>query len=64
MDIGKIREVLDFTSIAKVPQTPDFMPRVIDQRGTVAPVADIWLRLVVTRTETTINTSNITATEH
>jgi purine-binding chemotaxis protein CheW len=32
LDIGKVREVLDFTSIAKLPQTPDFMLGVINRR--------------------------------
>ena len=56
LDIGKVREVLDFTLIAKVPQTPDFMLGVINLRGTVAPVVDMRLKLAMTRTETTVNT--------
>jgi purine-binding chemotaxis protein CheW len=56
LDIGKVREVLDFTLIAKVPQTPDFMLGVINLRGTVVPVVDMRLKLAMTRTETTVNT--------
>jgi len=56
LDIGKVREVLDFTSIAKVPQTPDFMLGVINLRGTAAPVVDMRLKFAMTRTETTVNT--------
>ena len=56
LDIGKVREVLDFTSIAKVPQTPDFMLGVINLRGTVAPVVDMRLKFAMTPTETTVNT--------
>ena len=56
LDIGKVREVLDFTSIAKVPQTPDFMLGVINLRGTVVPVVDMRLKFAMTRTETTVNT--------
>ena len=56
LDIGKVREVLDFTLIAKVPQTPDFMLGVINLRGTVVPVVDMRLKLAMTETETTVNT--------
>ena len=56
LDIAKVREVLDFTSIAKVPQTPDFMLGVINLRGTVVPVVDMRLKFAMTRTETTVNT--------
>src|SRR5271169_4615596 len=56
LDIGKVREVLDFTLIAKVPLTPDFMLGVINLRGTVVPVVDMRLKFGMTRTETTVNT--------
>ncbi len=56
LDIGKVREVLDSTSIAKVPQTPDFMLGVINLRGTVVPVVDMRLKLAMTKTEATVNT--------
>jgi len=56
LDIAKVREVLDFTLIAKVPQTPDFMLGVINLRGTVVPVVDMRLKFAMTPTETTVNT--------
>ena len=56
LDIAKVREVLDFTLIAKVPQTPDFMLGVINLRGTVVPVVDMRLKFGMTRTDTTVNT--------
>ncbi len=56
LDIGKVREVLDFTLIAKVPQTPDFMLGVINLRGTVVPVVDMRLKFAMTATVTTVNT--------
>jgi purine-binding chemotaxis protein CheW len=56
LDIAKVHEVLDFTSIAKVPQTPDFMLGVINLRGTVVPVVDMRLKFAMTRAETTVNT--------
>ena len=56
LDIAKVREVLDFTLIAKVPQTPEFMLGVINLRGTVVPVVDMRLKFAMTRTETTVHT--------
>ncbi len=43
LDISKVREVLDFTSITRVPRTPEFMRGVINLRGSVVPVADLRL---------------------
>jgi purine-binding chemotaxis protein CheW len=56
LDIGKVREVLDFTSITKVPRTPEFMRGVINLRGSVVPVVDLRLKFGMTRTEKTVNT--------
>ena len=56
LDIGKVREVLDFTSITKVPRTPDFMRGVINLRGTVVPVVDLRLKFGMSKTENTLNT--------
>jgi purine-binding chemotaxis protein CheW len=56
IDISKVREVLDFTTVTKVPQTPDFMLGVINLRGNVVPVVDMRLKFGMSRTETTVNT--------
>ena len=56
LDIGKVREVLDFTSITKVPRTPEFMRGVINLRGSVVPVVDLRLKFGMTKTEKTVNT--------
>ena len=56
LDISKVREVLDFTTVSKVPQTPDFMLGVINLRGSVVPVVDMRLKLGMTRTEKSVNT--------
>jgi len=56
LDIGKVREVLDFTSITKVPQTPDYMRGVINLRGSVVPVVDLRLKFGKTVAEQTVNT--------
>jgi purine-binding chemotaxis protein CheW len=56
LDIEKVREVLDFTSITKVPQTPGYMRGVINLRGSVAPVVDLRLKLGKTVAEKTVTT--------
>lgn len=56
LDIAKVREVLDFTSITKVPQTPEFMRGVINLRGSVVPVVDMKLKFGIAKTERTVNT--------
>src|SRR5512136_1018212 len=56
LDIGKVREVLDFTMVTKVPQTPDFMRGVINLRGNVVPVVDMRLKFGLSMTERTVNT--------
>src|SRR3989304_1329922 len=56
LDISKVREVLDFTTVTKVPRTPDFMRGVINLRGSVVPVVDMRLKFGMSRTEQTVNT--------
>ena len=56
LDISKVREVLDFTTVTKVPRTPDFMRGVINLRGSVVPVVDMRLKFGMTVTEKTVNT--------
>ncbi len=56
IDISKVREVLDFSAITKVPQTPDFMRGVINLRGSVVPVVDLRRKFGMTETERTVNT--------
>jgi purine-binding chemotaxis protein CheW len=56
LDITKVREVLDFTTVTKVPRTPEFMRGVINLRGSVVPVVDLRLKFGMTRTENSVNT--------
>jgi purine-binding chemotaxis protein CheW len=56
LDICKVREVLEFSGITRVPRTPDFMRGVINLRGNVVPVVDLKLKLGLARTEKTIDT--------
>src|SRR5512136_3135717 len=61
LDITKVREVLDFTMLTKVPRTPDFMRGVINLRGSVVPVVDLRLKFGMSATERTVNTCIIIA---
>ncbi len=56
LDVSKVREILEITSITKVPQTPDFMRGVINLRGSVVPVIDLRLNFGMECTEQTVNT--------
>jgi purine-binding chemotaxis protein CheW len=55
-DVAKVREVLDLTTITKIPRTPDFMSGVINLRGNVVPVVDLRLCFEMSKTEKTVNT--------
>jgi len=61
LDISKVREVLDYTSVTRIPQTPEFMRGVINLRGGVVPVIDMRLKFGLPETETTLNTCIIIA---
>ncbi len=56
LEIGKVREVLDFTGTTKVPRTPPYMRGVINLRGGVVPVIDMNLKFNLAATEQTVNT--------
>jgi purine-binding chemotaxis protein CheW len=56
LDISKVREVLDYTTVTKVPRTPEFMRGVINLRGSVVPVVDLRLKFGMSATEKTVNT--------
>jgi purine-binding chemotaxis protein CheW len=56
LDISKVKEVLDFTEITKIPRTPEFMKGVINLRGRVVPVVDMRLKFGMTEIVRTVNT--------
>lgn len=56
LDVAKVREILEITTITKVPQTPEFMRGVINLRGSVVPVIDMRLKFGMSVTEQTVNT--------
>jgi purine-binding chemotaxis protein CheW len=56
IDVAKVREVLDYTSITKIPRTPEYMRGVINLRGSVVPVIDLRLKFGMSKTENRTNT--------
>jgi purine-binding chemotaxis protein CheW len=56
IDVAKVREILDFTTITEIPRTPEFMSGVINLRGNVVPVVDLRLCFQMSRTVRTRNT--------
>jgi len=56
LDISKVREVLDYAKITRVPQSPEFMCGVINLRGSVVPVMDLNRKFGIRNTEKTVNT--------
>jgi len=56
LDVSNVREILEFTSITKVPKTPEYMRGVINLRGSVVPVLDMRLKFGLTEAQKTIDT--------
>lgn len=56
LDIGTVREVLELTSITKIPRTPGFMRGVINLRGHAVPVVDMRMKLGMSQGEDTVDT--------
>jgi purine-binding chemotaxis protein CheW len=56
IDISKVREVLDYIRITKIPGMPDFMMGVINLRGSVVPVVDMRLKFGMKKSDKTVNT--------
>lgn len=56
LEIGKVREVLDFTTVTRVPRVPDFMRGVINLRSSVVPVIDLRLKFGMSPTERAVST--------
>lgn len=55
-DISKVREILDFAAVTKVPRMPEFLRGVINLRGSVVPVVDLRLKFGMPKTEKTVST--------
>ena len=56
IDVSQVREILDVTTITKVPRAPEFMRGVINVRGSVVPVVDLRMKFDMPATERTKDT--------
>src|SRR5512142_1786952 len=56
VEISKVHEVLEFTSVNRVPRTPEYLRGVINLRGNIVPVIDLRLKFGLSRTERTVDT--------
>jgi purine-binding chemotaxis protein CheW len=59
VEVNQVKEVLEYTTITKVPRTLEFMKGVINLRGSVVPVVDLRLKFGMEEAETTVDTSII-----
>lgn len=57
VEIEKVREVLDVTTLTRIPRMPEYLSGVINLRSNVVPVVDLGLVLGMTPIEKTVNTS-------
>jgi len=56
LELSKVREIMDYTTITRVPRMPEFLRGVINLRGNVVPVIDLRLKLGMSATEKTVDT--------
>jgi purine-binding chemotaxis protein CheW len=61
VDIETVREVLEFSTVTKVPRMPEFMRGVINLRGNVVPVVDMRQKLGLIPAPATIDTCVVIA---
>jgi len=61
LDVATVREVLDFTTVTRIPRMPEFVRGVINLRGSVVPVVDLRLAFGMSATEKMVSTCIIVA---
>ncbi|HEB10233.1 MAG TPA: chemotaxis protein CheW [Spirochaetales bacterium] len=59
VDVSQVQEILEMTSITKIPQTPPFMKGVINVRGKVVPVVDLRLKFGMEAADNTVDTCTV-----
>ncbi len=59
IEVSKVKEVLEYTKLTKVPGMPPYMRGVINLRGSVVPVIDLRLKFGLHMADTTKDTSII-----
>ena len=56
VDVQNVHEVLEFTTVTKIPGVPDFVRGIINLRGGVVPVVDLRLKFSMSETVKTQGT--------
>ncbi|MGE4420981.1 MAG: chemotaxis protein CheW [Pseudodesulfovibrio sp.] len=56
LDIAKVREVLELTTVSEIPRTPEYLKGVINLRGHAVPVVDMRLKLGMSPIQQTVDT--------
>jgi purine-binding chemotaxis protein CheW len=56
IDIFSVREILDYTDITRIPQTPEYMRGVVNVRGSAVPVVDLRMKFGLGQVERSLNT--------
>jgi len=56
LEIARVREVLDYSIITRVPRMPGYMEGVINLRGGVVPVVNLRTKFGMTEGDVTVNT--------
>ena len=56
VDVQNVQEVLEFTTVTKIPGVPDFVRGIINLRGGVVPVVDLRLKFSMSATVKTRGT--------
>jgi purine-binding chemotaxis protein CheW len=56
VDVAKVREILEVTTITRMPRVPEYMCGVINLRGSVVPVIDLKQKLGMVATDRTVDT--------
>ncbi len=56
INVARVREVLEITSITKVPTAPDYMRGVVNVRGRAIPVIDLRSKFGLPPTDDTLQT--------
>ena len=53
IDILKVQEIKGFTTVTRIPNTPDYLKGVLNLRGTIVPIVDLRLKFGMGVTEPT-----------
>jgi purine-binding chemotaxis protein CheW len=56
VDVARVREILEYTTVTKVPKTEKHMRGVINLRGSVVPVVDMRVLFGLAVVDTTVDT--------